>query len=312
MNIDVIIPVFRPTDKLKKLLKAVCAQTTKVNSIMIMHTNDGRDLSWLQSACGDVPVTETILEQEEFDHGGTRDAAVLNSEADIVILMTQDAIPVNQHLIEQLVKPLLADENIAVSYARQIPQKEDGLAEQYARRFNYPPTSIVKSQSNIERMGIKTYFCSNVCAAYRRETYLELGGFEHPIIFNEDMVYAARAIQCGYKIAYEAEAVVRHSHNYTGIQQLKRNFDLGVSQSCYPEIFENISSESEGIRLVRETARYLIKKGRPVQLIGLLKQSFCKYLGFRLGKSYQKLPSGFVRKLTMNPGYWVRKDYANE
>ncbi|MDG0208789.1 site-specific integrase, partial [Salmonella enterica subsp. enterica] len=41
---------------------------------------------------------------------------------------------------------------------------------------------------------------------------------EHTILA-EDMFMAARMIQAGYKIAYCAEASVRHSHNYTPKQE---------------------------------------------------------------------------------------------
>ena len=36
----------------------------------------------------------------------------------------------------------------------------------------------------------KTYFCSNVCAAYKKSIYEEIGGFVKKAIFNEDMIYA--------------------------------------------------------------------------------------------------------------------------
>ena len=56
----------------------------------------------------------------------------------------------------------------------------------------------------------------------------------------------------GYRIAYAADAVVFHSHNYTALEQLRRNFDLAVSQADHPEVFAGISSEGEGIRLVKD------------------------------------------------------------
>lgn len=63
-----------------------------------------------------------------------------------------------------------------------------------------------------------------------------LGGFVAHTIFNEDMIYARKVLNEGYGIAYAAEAKVEHSHNYSGIQQFHRNFDLGVSHAQYPEI----------------------------------------------------------------------------
>ena len=80
----------------------------------------------------------------------------------------------------------------------------------------------------------------------RREIYEELGGFVRHTIFNEDMIYAAKAVEAGYSVAYAADAQVVHSHNYTNGQQFHRNFDLGVSQAEHPEIFAAYPSESEG------------------------------------------------------------------
>lgn len=69
-------------------------------------------------------------------------------------------------------------------------------------------------------------------------------------------------IQAGYGIAYAADAKVIHSHNYSCMQQFHRNFDLGVSQAEHPEIFASVKSEGEGIRLVKQTFRYLLSRGK--------------------------------------------------
>lgn len=42
------------------------------------------------------------------------------------------------------------------------------------------------------------------------------------------MFYAAKAILAGYQVAYAADAVVRHSHNYKPLEEFKRYFDIGV------------------------------------------------------------------------------------
>jgi rhamnosyltransferase len=178
----------------------------------------------------------------------------------------------------------------------------------YTRTFNYPEISRIKTKDDIEKMGIKAFFCSNVCAAYKREVFVQLGGFETPIIFNEDMVYAAKVLHNGRKIAYAADAVVRHSHNYSALSQLKRNFDLGVSQSCYPEIFEHISSEKEGIRLVLETADKLIRAKKPMKIVKLGVHSISKYVGYRLGRNYEKIPKRCIAMLTTNPAYWMKEE----
>ena len=197
------------------------------------------------------------------------------------------------------------------AYARQLPAKECGFVERYTRSFNYPETNRIKTSEDLDELGIKTFFASNVCCAYRRDLYFAQGGFIRKTIFNEDMIFAGKAIQDGYAIAYAADAKVIHSHNYTSIQQFKRNFDLAVSQADHPEIFDGIRSESEGIHLVKTTACYLIKSGKIWLIPELVIKSGFKYLGYRMGKRYQNCLERSVMRCTMNPEYW-EKEGRNE
>ena len=245
--------------------------------------------------------------KEQFDHGSTRRMGVALSDADYFICMTDDAIPLDHALTENLMKPLL-DGEAEVSYARQLPGKDSDVIERFSRRFNYPPQSRIKTEADLKRLGIKAFFCSNVCAAYDRKFYEKMGGFERHMIFNEDMVYAGRLLKAGGRIAYAAEARVIHTHHYTALQQLKRNFDLGVSQAQFPELFASVSSSSEGIRMIRMLTAYLWKKKKPGEIPKVFWNSACKYLGYRLGKAYRKLPQAVIRRLTMNPTYWEKED----
>jgi rhamnosyltransferase len=193
---------------------------------------------------------------------------------------------------------------VAVAYGRQLPKEDCREAEKFTRSFNYPDKSYLKSKKDTDTLGIKTYFCSNVCALYRRDIFDKLGGFTKRTIFNEDMIFAGGAVKEGYSIAYVAEAMVIHSHNYGNMEQFRRNFDLGVSQKEHPEIFEGIKSESEGIRLVKKTAAHLWKNKCKMQILPMIVQSGFKFLGYRFGKNYTKLSKGFVIKCSMNKSYW--------
>ncbi len=113
-------------------------------------------------------------------------------------------------------------------------------------------------------------------------------------------------VKAGYQVAYTAEARVFHSHNYSGRKQFQRNFDLAVSQADHPEIFAGIRSESEGIRLVMNTAEYLIKRGRWHLIPALLYKSGCKYLGYKAGQNYRKMPLWLVKKCSASVEYWQK------
>ena len=303
MKIDVIIPVYRPTEKLHKVLYRLCRQTHLPEQIILLHTRDGIKLD--VSVCKDrVSVTEIPILEKEFDHGRTREQGIWMSDADIVVMMTQDAVPADPFLLEKLSEVLNEHPDAVVAYARQIPDQNCGLLEKYTRVFNYPPKSQIKSQKDLPKLGIKTYFCSNVCAAYKKSIYEEIGGFVKKAIFNEDMIYAGTMAKRGYGIAYAADACVIHSHNYSCRQQFHRNFDLGVSQADHPEIFEGVPSEGEGLRLVKKSLAYLIKTGHIWLVPKLAGQSGFKYMGYFLGKRYKKLPKKVILFCTMNREYW--------
>lgn len=304
--IDVIIPVYRPTKRLFLLLDRLQAQTLPPDRIILINTEQsyfdnlilGTDF-WQRYR----NVTVRHISKKEFDHGGTRRWAVKETDAPYFALMTDDAIPADEFLLERLTEPLV-DGKAAMSYARQLPNEDCGVIERYNRKFNYPEVSRIKTRADLQELGIKTFFASNVCAAYDRKVYDELGGFVKHTIFNEDMIFARELIEAGYAIAYEASARVYHSHNYTGKQQFMRNFDLGVSHSQYPNIFGGVKTESEGIRLVKKNCAYLISVKKPWLIIKLIWQSGCRYIGYFLGKRYAKLPLELVKRFSMNREYW--------
>lgn len=304
-SVDIIIPTYRPDESVVYLMKKLLKQTYPIHEIHIIDTETGIFPKELKKLSDKIRISK--IKPEQFDHGGTRHEGAMQSHADIIVYMTQDAMPVNEYLIEELVKAF-ENEKIAAAYARQLPNSKCNVIERYTRAFNYPEQSRIKSLEDLETLGIKTYFCSDVCAAYRKSVYESLGGFEEKTIFNEDMIMAAKIIQSGGLVKYVAEAKVIHSHNYNCKQQFQRNFDLAVSQVEHPEVFQNIKSESEGMRLVKNTMTYLIKIKKPWLIIKLILQSAFKYMGYCLGRKYSQLPMWLIKKCTMNQRYWEKID----
>ncbi len=302
-TIDVIIPTYHSEEKFDKLIKMLYAQTVKPDRVLVLHSveKEGEEQSYPQIEGSNITVIP--IEKKNFDHGGTRKYGASLSEADVLMFMTQDAVPVDEYLIERLLEPY-ADPEVSATYARQLPDEKADLLERYTRHFNYPKYSRVKSEADMGELGIKTFFCSDVCATYRSCVFQQLGGFVDRTIFNEDMIMAAAMIRAGYKVAYAAEAKVVHSHRYSYVQQFTRNFDLGVSHSQYAEVFGGLKSESEGIRLVMGSIDYLIKKKQFLMIPDLIISSGCKFLGYQLGKHYELFPRDFVKRCSMNKSYW--------
>lgn len=303
---DIIIPVYKPDGKFLTLIEKLGKQSVLPNRIIIMNTEQkyyDRLIygTSFQKEHRDMVVKH--LSRREFDHGRTRNRGVQYSDTDFFIMMTQDAVPADEYLVERLLEQL-GNENVAVAYARQLADGDSSEIEKYTRNFNYPEQSKIKTKADLETLGIKTFFCSNVCAAYNRKIFDALGGFVKHTIFNEDMIYAARAVEAGYGIAYTAEARVVHSHDYSNRKQFQRNFDLGVSQAQHPEVFAAYPSESEGIRLVRQLIRHLRESGHRSQIPHVMMQSGARYIGYQLGRHYRALPDKMVVRMSNNKEYW--------
>ncbi len=304
MKIQVVIPSYKPGRSLERLCDKLSEQTVKPDSIHIVNTEERYWPGELKTRFR--PIKVTHISREDFDHGGTRRFAAAVTDADILVCMTQDAMPADPWLIENLVAPFRQDPAIGVTFARQLPRKESGILEKMYRDFNYPSQSYVRDKGDLKKYGIKTFFCSDVCAAYRMDAYRKAGGFPAKAIFNEDMILCSLMLNNGAKVRYCSNARVIHSHDYTCRQQFHRSFDLGVSHAQFPEVFSRVSSEAEGISMVKRNTKALLGSGkiRPAAMLWIT--SAARYAGYRLGKSYHCLPSSWVLRLTMNPEYWKR------
>lgn len=300
--VDVVIPIYKPSAELKNILKRLLNQTVQVNHIFLLQTIEKGD-RLMEEFNSNIISVHPVL-KKDFDHGATRHMGMGLSDTEFVLFMTHDAIPANKKLIEKLLISM-TDPDVAISYGRQLARKNSDIIEKMTRIYNYPKKSCTKSKSDFEKLGIKTYFCSNVCAMYRKSVYESLGGFVQKTIFNEDMIMASKVINAGYKVAYCADAIVFHSHSYTCMQQFRRNFDLGVSQKQYDDVFGNISSEKEGAGYAGKIILALLRRGEILKAVYFVLQCVFKLAGYRLGINYDKLPKKIILWCTMNKGYWM-------
>ncbi|MBQ4416935.1 MAG: glycosyltransferase [Butyrivibrio sp.] len=312
MVFDVIIPVYKPDEKLDALLAALLRQLHAPRAVILLITRDAGNDAEAEALAArlratDARVKTRILDKAEYDHAGTRNLGVslMEDGADLFLMMTQDAVPADDHLTEKLAEAF-TDDQVAAAYARQLADRDAPIPEKCARRFNYPAESQRKTIDDIPRLGIKTYFCSNVCAMYKKDVFDKTGGFEAPAIFNEDMVYAARVLKEGYAIVYEAKAQVTHTHRYSLKTQYLRSFDNGASQAIHADVFSGIRTEDEGSRYVRETIRTLMRVRQGNRIPYFLLQCAYRYAGFRKGKRYQSLSLKQRKRCSLNADYWDR------
>ena len=281
MTVSVIVPTLNAENEITELLQKLSRQTVKADEIIIVDSASDDNTVALAKACPDVRVIE--IERSEFDHGGTRDLALRASKGDFAIFLTQDAVPANDRLIENLLKPF-EDAQVSGVSGRQLPKADAKPYERLIREFNYPARSFRRTKEDIPRLGIKTFFFSDACAAYRREVYLELGGFEKNLLTDEDLFFAAKMINAGYTLAYAADALVFHSHNLSMQEQFERNRIQGIELKKHAQLLSGVSLEGEGVKMVKYVSKKLLFEGKVGDMLAFWLDCGARFLGSRAGR----------------------------
>ncbi|WP_407275613.1 glycosyltransferase [Halothiobacillus sp. DCM-1] len=301
MSILIVVPVYKPNaGEWKVWVDAVCEQSVTA-SVLVIDSGSPADVLKIAQEAG-FSIHEISV--ANFNHGGTRQFAVdSNPDFGVIVFLTQDAILVTPDSISNLLE-VFASDDVGAAYGRQLPRPTAGLIEAHARLFNYPASSHVCDFGDAASMGIKAAFMSNSFAAYRTEVLADVGGFPSDVILGEDTIVAAKMLLAGWKVAYQAEAQVYHSHDYSHLQELRRYFDIGVMHARESWMLDAFGApEGEGGRFVYSELRYLLKNN-PWLVPSAVLRTMLKYLGYRLGRKETYFPLWVKRMLSMHTGYW--------
>jgi len=300
-NISIVIPTLNAETFLQSLIQNINNQhDSKPREIIIIDSSSTDNTVNLARKLGCIVL---VIDRRTFDHGGTRNLGARLASGEIIVFMTQDAIPRNEIFLKKLTEPL-TDRSIAASFGRQVARTDANPIERFTREFNYPPKTIIKGKENIPDLGIKTFFFSDVCSAFRKDIFEETGRYPEKIIMNEDMIIAAKLVLAGHKIAYVSDAEVWHSHTYTAVQQFKRNFDIGVSHNQNRWLLEYTRAEREGYKYVQELLAYLLHHGYTNLIPSAIGLTLAKYGGYKMGMMENIIPLGIKKRMSMHHGFW--------
>jgi rhamnosyltransferase len=226
-------------------------------------------------------------------------------DADVLIYMTQDAIPATADSLQRLRDAVLSDERIGVAYGRQLAHPGASLLAAHARAFNYPDSSRTKRREDAGELGIKTCFSSDAFCAYRRSALQAVGGFPVDVIGTEDAYVAGRMLLEGWDVRYEAGSQVFHSHDYTMPQEFSRYFDIGVFYGREQWINRQFGGAGkEGGRFIHSEIDAAYAAGKFWLIPEILLRSTLKWCGYRLGRAEAWLPRSFKRQVSMFSAYW--------
>lgn len=282
--IDIVCPIYSGYCYLDSLYKSFLTQSNVTINKIIFPITDSEDeqMPQIREFVKKNNIESFEVKKNEFSHSLTRQKAITEyCESPIVVMLAQDIKLTSDMVFYNLVKDIHTGET-AYNYAKQICT--DNPIEKYIRERNYPDTSYIVSEDDIEKMQIMAFFASDACSAYDRDTFIHLGGYGgYNVMMNEDQLYSKILLDAGYKKKYCADAIVEHSHKYTLKQVYKRYYEVGL---FYSEVglFDTYKSANTGFKLALYVLCQAVKHLDIPAILRWLPDMAARYLGMKFGK----------------------------
>ena len=277
-SIDIICPLYNAKNYIDSLNKSLLMQeNVNIKNIKYLLTESSDNTEEYLKVN---KLNYKLIKKEDFSHSLTREKEAFESNADILVFISQDIVIDDKKWLEKLVTPIINNEAEA-SYSRQLTKFNN--IEKYVREFNYPNDSIVKSKDSIDKLGIKTFFFSDAASAIKREIFIKLNGYDHKNLpINEDMYFAHKLITSGYKIKYCANSYVYHSHKFT-LKQLYNRYKLTGQFFKQNSYLYNYKATSSGAKLAKYILKRLFKEFRILLLFRYPFDMAARYIGMKVG-----------------------------
>ena len=299
-SVGIVIPTFQAAKHLKKCLTPLLHSSLSPRILVI----DSSSTDGTVDIAREMGVETLVIPQREFNHGTTREMGRKLLNTSIVVMLTQDAYATSPMMLERLVQPLI-ENKASIAYARQVPHEGAGIFGRFAREFNYPSHSHIRSLKDVETYGVYTFFCSNSCAAYLNTALDEIGGFPS-VLFGEDTAVVASLLHRKHTIAYVAEAEVQHSHDYRLKEEFCRHFDMGMARHTFRHLLAVAGSDRKRGKAYVQGLLNRLWKQAPFSIPYALLQTLVKFCGYHVGKRSENAPLWFKKKMSSQKAHWSK------
>jgi len=227
VRVSIVIPSFNGGVLFRECLEAIFSQETNI-PFEVLIIDSGSTDGTLERLKG-LPIRLYEIGPGEFNHGDTRNKGIGLAKGEFVVLMTQDALPMDRRWLEALIKPFNEDPLVAGVYARQVPRDDaDVLTKRHLDEWLTGRTqrhvSKITDRERYDKMRPmeKYFFCNfdDVCSAIRKDVWKKIP--YEKTDFGEDIEWSKKALEAGFRIVYEPAARVAHSHSRSLAYEYRR------------------------------------------------------------------------------------------
>jgi len=298
-TVSVIIPTLNAAPFLQRLFDAIFNQkpTTPLEVVLVdsMSTDATRSIAAADSRIRVVPIAN-------FSHGRARNLGANTARGEIVVLMTQDALPADDQWLARLLAPF-SDPQVVATYSRQVPNADANPMERFFLQQRFPPGPPARRAKHGETpLTLEDVFFSNVSAAIRRPALLRYP-FDEDLIMSEDQQFSRDVIAAGHAVVYQPESVVIHSHNYSLATCFRRYFDSVYSLRLIFPRHGLGRTTAMGTSYLIDEVRYMTRY-HPLSLPRYCLYNLAKIGGALTAHGAERLPRSLARTLSLHRYHW--------
>lgn len=278
MKIDIICPLYNAENYIEDLHKSFLKQEKiKLNKIhyILTDSSDNTEKILKKHRCN-----YNKIKKEEFSHSLVREKAAFNSNADIVVFVTQDVQIERKDWLYYLTKDI--NNEIVATFSRQLPKYNN--IEKYTREKNYPAKSRIVSKKDIKKLGLNTFFFSDASSAIKRDVFVKLNGYDNKDLpISEDMYIAYKIIMNDYKIKYCADSEVNHSHQFK-LKEIYERYKLTGNFFKQNSYLDNYGTTKAGGGLAKYVLKRALQEKNIKALIRFPFDMAARLIGMKVGK----------------------------
>lgn len=241
MNYSIIIPAYNAQKTLAACLQALQTQTVPREQYEIIVINDASQDNTV--AIAEANGADRIISEGKLGKSGTRNAGAKAAQGAILLFTDADCEPL-PNWIEEMVTPFLNDPEIigakGAYYSRQTEWVARFTQVEVEERYD-----LLATHKTIN-------FIDTYSAGYRRDVFLENGGFDVTLPEVEDQDLSFRLAAKGYKMVFIPSARVYHHHLTSAWGYAKRKYRIAKWRAMLMHRHpERIASDSRTPQLLK-------------------------------------------------------------
>ncbi len=218
-NISVLIRTKNEEKYLGQTLSMIFSQTLK--DIEVLIVDSGSTDKTLEVA-REFPVTVFEIKPEDFTWGYALNYGFQRAAGKYIVCLSAHALPQSEKWLEVLIDNF-KDEKVAAVMSNNLPNPDCNPFDRRGllKKFNIPKQEI---------SGGPPYIFGNYGCMIRKSVWDKIP-FDEILSYAEDHDWALKVKEAGYKIIFEPEANIYHSHNETLKQIYRRSYSEAKARS---------------------------------------------------------------------------------